>query len=256
MKCVILAAGYATRLYPLTENFPKPLLEINGKTILDWLVDDIDTSPYIDEYIVVSNHKFINYFEEWKNSKNTSKKITVIDDGTVSNDNRLGAVSDINLAISTLDLNDDVLVVAGDNVLDFSLNSFIDYFHEKKDTCIMRYYEADKEKIKKSASVNFDANDLVLEMVEKPNNPNSNWCVPPFYIYSRDDVSKVGLALKNGCNKDAPGSFINWLYDKSNVYAMEMPGRRYDIGNFDSYNEVNKTYTGISTDKKIKKILH
>lgn len=254
MKCVILAAGYATRLYPLTENFPKPLLEINGKTILDWLVDDIDTSPYVDEYIVVSNHKFINYFNDWKDNKLTSKKITVIDDGTVDNDNRLGAVSDINLAISKLNLNDDLLVVAGDNVLDFSLNNFIDYFYEKKESCIMRYYEADKEKIKKSAAVNFDNNDLVLEMVEKPNNPNSNWCVPPFYIYTKEDASKVETALKNGCNKDAPGSFINWLYDKSSVYAMEMPGKRYDIGNLDSYKEVNQNYSGIKSDKKLKRI--
>lgn len=245
MKCIILAAGYATRLYPLTENFPKPLLKVNDKTILDWLIDDIETSNRIDEYIIISNHKFIKYFERWQKKKELDTKITIIDDGTMSNETRKGAVSDISLAIDTLSLNDNLLVIAGDNVLDFSLNKFIDYFEEKQTTCIMRYYEETKEKIKKSASVRIDENDLVLEMVEKPCEPNSNWCCPPFYIYQKSDVEKVKEALNNGCNPDAPGSFINWLYNKSDIHAMEMPGKRYDIGNIESYNQVNEIYNGI-----------
>ena len=245
MKCVILAAGYATRLYPLTENFPKPLLEVKGKTILDWLVDDIDTSSTIDEYIVISNHKFIEHIENWANHKKLSAPIRVIDDGTTSNENRLGAVADIELAISSLGLDDDLMVIAGDNVLDFSLNHFMDYFYNKKHTCIMRYFEPEREKIKKSAAVSFNADDLVEKMVEKPAMPESNWCVPPFYIYSKEDTKKVKVALENGCHKDAPGSFINWLYDKAKVYAMEMPGKRYDIGNLESYQNVCENYQGI-----------
>lgn len=245
MKCIILAAGYATRLYPLTENFPKPLLKVNDKTIMDWLIDDIETSKKIDEYIVISNHKFIKYFERWKKNVNIDTKITIIDDGSMSNETRLGAVSDILLAIESLKLNDDLLVIAGDNVLDFSLNNFINYFENKKHTCVMRYYEENLEKIKKSASVKFDENDLVLEMLEKPSNPTSHWCVPPFYIYSSSDVKNVKIALESGCKKDAPGSFINWLYDKSKVYAMEMPGKRYDIGTVESYNLVNEIFMGI-----------
>ena len=246
MKCLILAAGYATRLYPLTENFPKPLLKVKNKTIIDWLIDDIESSKKIDEYIIISNHKFVNHFEEWKNNSNLKPKISIIDDGTVSNETRLGAVKDIALAIDKYKLNDDLLVVAGDNVLDFSLVNFIEYFNKKKKTCIMRYYESNIEKIKKSASVLFDSNDKVLEMVEKPSNPNSNWCVPPFYIYESNDVKKVKVALESGCNYDAPGSFINWLYNKSDVYTMEMPGKRYDIGNLDSYNYVCENYDGIN----------
>ena len=123
MKCLILAAGYATRLYPLTENFPKPLLDVNGKTILDWLVDDIDTLGVIDEYVVISNHKFANHFDTWAKTK--SQRVTVIDDGTSSNETRLGAVCDVQFAIDELKLDDDMLVIAGDNVLDFSLTTFI-----------------------------------------------------------------------------------------------------------------------------------
>lgn len=245
MKCLILAAGYATRLYPLTENFPKPLLKVKDKAIIDWLIDDLSESNNIDEFIVISNHKFIDHFRNWYNEKDTSLKITILDDGTTSNDNRRGAVADIEMAIDELNIDEDLMVIAGDNVLDFSLNNFINYFNNKKNTCIMRYYEGNKDKIKKSASVKFDEDDLVYEMIEKPEMPDSNWCVPPFYIYSSEDVKMVKIALESGCNKDAPGSFINWLYDKSKVYAMEMPGKRYDIGNLESYNTVNEIYNGI-----------
>ena len=119
MICLILAAGYATRLYPLTENFPKPLLSVGEKTILDWLVEDIDTLELVDEYIVISNHKFAHHFDVWASSK--SQKITVVDDGTSTNETRLGAVCDIQFAIDKLGLDDDMLVIAGDNLLDFSL---------------------------------------------------------------------------------------------------------------------------------------
>ena len=245
MKCIILAAGYATRLYPLTENFPKPLLKVKDKTILDWLVDDINLSNSIDEYIIISNHKYVDSFEKWIKEKNNSIKITLLDDGTTSNENRKGAVADIQFAIEELNIDDDLLVIAGDNVLDFSLNKFIDYFKEKKSTCIMRYYEENIEKLKKSATVKLDENDVVTNMIEKPSEPDSNWCSPAFYIYKKDDVKKVKEALDDGCNKDAPGSFISWLYDKSIVHAMKMPGKRYDIGNLDSYEKVNKEYEGI-----------
>ena len=117
MKCVILAAGYATRMYPLTENFPKPLLDVGGKTIMDRLLDDIETISVIDECCVVSNHKFISHFNEWAASQSRRFKITVLDDGSTENDNRLGAVCDLDFAIKQCDINDDVFVLAGDNLL-------------------------------------------------------------------------------------------------------------------------------------------
>ena len=245
MKCIILAAGYATRLYPVTENFPKPLLKVKDKTILDWLVDDLINLKKIDEFVIVSNHKFINYFNEWKNNKKISN-VTILDDGSICNEKRCGAVLDIVFAIEKLHLDDDLLIIAGDNVLDFSLNKFIGYFEEKKTSVIMRYYEENLEKIKKSACVSFDSNEKVLEMVEKPTNPNSHWCVPPFYIYKKDDIDFIKDAIKSGCNKDTPGSLVSWLCQKSIFYTMEMPGKRYDIGTVESYNKVNKIYKGIS----------
>ena len=244
MKCLILAAGYATRLYPLTENFPKPLLKVGEKTILDWLVDDIDTKGSVDEYVVISNHKFAVHFEDW--AKGKTQKITVVDDGTDTNETRLGAVKDIQFAIDKLALDDDMLVIAGDNVLDFSLTKFVAYAEEKKTSCVMRYYEEAQKKLSKSGVLNIDDKDKVVKMQEKPSVPESNWCCPPFYFYKKEDAKLVKEGIENGCGTDAPGSFIAWLCSKSPVHAMEMPGSRYDIGNLESYKKVQEEYKGIT----------
>lgn len=243
MKCLILAAGYATRLYPLTENFPKPLLNVGHKTILDWLVDDIDEAGLVDEYVVISNHKFAHHFDAWAKTK--TQKVTVVDDGTSSNETRLGAVKDIQFAIDALSIDDDMLVIAGDNVLDFSLTKFVTYAKEKNTSCIMRYFEGVEKKLQKSGVVSVGENDLVLSMDEKPERPKSNWCCPPFYYYTRSDAKLVRHGIESGCGVDAPGSYISWLCTRSTVHAMEMPGKRYDIGNLESYEKVKAEYKGI-----------
>ena len=243
MKCLILAAGYATRLYPLTENFPKPLLTVGEKTILDWLVDDIDTARLVDEYVVISNHKFAHHFEAWAKTK--KQKITVVDDGTSTNETRLGAVKDIQFAIDALELDDDMLVIAGDNVLDFSLTKFIAYAKEKQTSCIMRYYEPEDKKLLKSGVVTIDENDKILHMTEKSPTPATHWCCPPFYYYTKEDAGLVQKGIDSGCGTDAPGSYIAWLCTQTTVHAMEMPGKRYDIGNLESYREIQEKYVGM-----------
>ena len=242
MKCLILAAGYATRLYPLTENFPKPLLEVQGKTILDWLIEDIEESGLIDEYVVISNHKFAHHFEEWAKNKD---KITVVDDKTSSNETRLGAVKDILFAIEKQHLDDEMLVIAGDNLLDFSMTTFIRYAKDKNASCIMRYYEPEEERLHKSGVVTIDNSDKILNMVEKPVEPESHWCCPPFYFYTKEDAKLIQKGIESGCGTDAPGSYIAWLSTQVPVYAMEMPGRRYDIGNLEGYKKVQEEYQGI-----------
>ena len=244
MKCLILAAGYATRLYPLTENFPKPLLPVGDKTILDWLVDDIDASGLVDEYIVISNHKYAHHFDKWAKTK--MQKVTVLDDGTESNETRLGAVKDVQFAIDTLGLDDEMLVIAGDNVLDFSLNIFIRYAKEKNSTCVMRYYEPDGQKLLKTGVVTVDEGDLILHMTEKSPTPATHWVCPPFYYYTKADAKRVQTGIESGCGTDAPGSYIAWLCEQTKVYAMEMPGKRYDVGNMESYEKVKAEYTGIN----------
>lgn len=244
MKCLILAAGYATRLYPLTENFPKPLLKVRDKTILDWLVDDIKTSGEVDEYVVISNHKFAGHFSEWAEGRHDDR-ITVVDDGTSTNDTRLGAVRDIQFAIDSLGLDDDMLVIAGDNVLDFSLVKFIEYASAKGTSCIMRFFEPSEQRLRKCGVVEVDDQDLILGMEEKPSEPRSHWCCPPFYYYTRKDAARIPEGIAAGCGTDAPGSYIAWLATQVPVHAMEMPGHRYDIGDLESYHSVREQYNGI-----------
>lgn len=244
MKCLILAAGYATRLYPLTENFPKPLLTVGDKTILDWLIDDIDSIGLIDQYIVISNEKYSHHFQDWAKTK--LQKITVLNDGTTSNETRLGAVKDIQFAIDELGLDDDMLVVAGDNVLDFSLTRFIKYAKEKNTSCTMRYYESNETRLKKCGVATVDENDKIVSLVEKSPNPPTHWVCPAFYYYTRNDAKLVQKGIESGCGTDAPGSYIAWLCKQVDVHAMEMPGKRYDIGTIETYEEVQREYKGIT----------
>ncbi|MBN2420323.1 MAG: nucleotidyltransferase family protein [Deltaproteobacteria bacterium] len=245
MKCIILAAGYGTRLYPLTENFPKPLLEVNGKTILDWLLKDIDSTGNITEYAVVSNHRYAAHFFRWAKGLNINATVRILDDGSVSNDTRLGAVKDIQFAINALKYDDDLLVIAGDNLLDFSLGGLMSYFNKKQATCAMRYYEKDPARLIKSGVVQVDSDECIVHMEEKPETPLSNWCTPPFYVYHKKDVSLIKEAIEEDCDTDAPGNFLAWLCKHTKVYAMEMPGRRYDIGNLENYKKAQEQYKGI-----------
>ena len=243
MKCVILAAGYATRLYPLTENFPKPLLKVGEKTILDWLIDDIDTAGKVDGYIVVTNSKFFAHFRAWAEGR--VQKITVLDDGTSSNETRLGAVRDILFAIETLGLDDDLLVIAGDNVLDFSLTRFIAFALRKGTSCVMRYREDDEKKLQKSGVSEIGDNDRLLGFKEKPKNPRSHWGTPPFYFYTAADAKLIKSAVENGCPTDAPGSLVGYLCQRTPMHSMLMPGSRYDVGSLESYEHVQKVYRGV-----------
>ena len=244
MKCLILAAGYATRLYPLTENFPKPLLEVAVKPILDWLIEDLERAGAITDYVIVSNHKFADIFRRWIAGHPCKDKMFLVDDGSVSNETRLGAVKDIQLGISERGIADDLLVMAGDNLLTFSLQGFLDYFREKGTSCIMRFYQPDLEKLHKTGVAEVDSEGRILSMEEKPAQPKSHWCCPPFYIYKREDLKLVDEGIAEGCGTDAPGSFIAWLCGRTAVHAWEMPGERLDIGNLESYEDAKRKFNG------------
>ena len=245
MVCIVLAAGYATRLYPLTENFPKPLLKVKDKTILDWLLDDIDGSGFVDRAVVVSNHRYYQQFQEWAATKRIPLNTAVLDDGSLSNEQRLGAVNDILFAMDTLRLDDDILVVAGDNLLDFTLSGFLAYAKRKAASCVMRYHERDVRMLRQSGVVEVDDEDRVTRMEEKPGDPFANWCVPAFYFYRRCDLPWIRKAVEAGCGTDAPGSLVVWLASVIPIHAMVMPGRRYDIGDVKSYQAACAGYPGI-----------
>lgn len=241
MKNIVIAAGYATRLGELTRNFPKPLLQIGNSSILGRMLDDIDTIPEIDEHIIVTNHKFAHIFEDWAKEQNYTKPVTIVDDGTETNDTRLGAVCDLLFALDKLQIDDDLLVVAADNLLFFSFADFVKFAKEKDTSCIICHEQKELEKLQRTGVVVLDESNRVLDMEEKPETPKSTWAVPPFYIYLKKDLPLVRRSVADGCGKDAPGNLAHYLCDHTAMHAWPMAGTgenlRFDIGSPDTYQE-------------------
>ena len=261
MKNIVIAAGYATRLGELTKNFPKPLLKIGENTILGRMLDDIDTIPDIDEHIIITNHKFAPIFENWAKLYSgawprdqkldagawpQSKKITIVDDGTETNETRLGAVCDLLFAMEKLQIDDDMLVVAADNLLFFSFQEFVDFAKEKQTSCIMCHEQPSIEKLQRTGVVELDSQNRVLGMEEKPQVPKSHWAVPPFYIYLKQDLDLVRHAVENGCGKDAPGNLAHYMVEHTTMHAWPMSAGRFDIGSLDTYYEAVEKYGNLT----------
>lgn len=243
MKTIVIAAGYATRLGELTKDFPKPLLKIGSSTILDRMLADIDRITVIDEHIVVTNHKFAPIFNDWAQNSHYQKPITIIDDGTETNDTRLGAVCDLLLAIGQQHLDDDLLVVAADNILYFSFQEFVDFFKEKQTSCIMCHEQPSIEKLQRTGVIEVDKQMRVLSMEEKPSQPKSHWAVPPFYIYRKADLDLVRHSVENGCGKDAPGNLAHYMVEHTTMHAWPMTAGRFDIGSLDTYYEAQRLFS-------------
>ena len=237
MKNKVIAAGYATRLGELTKNFPKPLLKIGENTILGRMLDDIDQIPDIDEHIIVTNHKFAPIFAEWVKGLHYTKPITIVDDGTETNDTRLGAVCDLLYTMDKLQIDDDMLVVAADNLLFFSFQEFVDFAKAKQTSCIMCHEQPSIEKLQRTGVIVMDEENKVLNMEEKPQEPKSHWAVPPFYIYLKKDLDLVRNSVANGCGKDAPGNLAHYMVEKTEMHAWPMSAGRFDIGSLDTYYE-------------------
>lgn len=242
MKNIVIAAGYATRLGELTRNFPKPLLQIGGSTILGRMLDDIDRIPDIDEHIIITNHRFASIFEDWARQQSYAKPVTIVDDGTSSNETRLGAVCDLLYAMDKLSIDDDLLVVAADNILMFSFQEFVDFAKSKGTSCIMCHEQPSMERLQRTGVVVLDEDNRVLNMEEKPQVPKSHWAVPPFYIYLRKDLDLVRGSVENGCGKDAPGNLAHYMVDNTIMHAWPMSAGRFDIGSLDSYEEAKRIF--------------
>lgn len=237
MQCILLAAGYATRLYPLTENMPKALLKLGNKTILDMVVDKISEVKDIENIYIVTNEKFHTHFEDWAKTYTGGKKVKVINDHTTNNDNRLGAIGDLKYVIDGESVDDEILVMASDNIFDFSLNDFVALYREKNADMICAHPIENKELLHSMGVVELDDNNKVTGFEEKPSNPKSDLGVPPFYLYKRETVKLVDKYLAEGNNPDAPGHFVPWLIGETDVYAFVFDATRIDIGTPESYYE-------------------
>ena len=242
MKCIILAAGYATRLYPLTKNKPKPLLDVAGKPILEHILEKVSKVTDINEVFIVTNDRFYPCFIEWKKGYRFPDKIHIVNDGTTTNENRLGAIADLQYTVDKMGIDDEIMVLAGDNLFDFELYDFVEFYRRKPADCISVHEINDVERLKRTGVVEVDRKWKVVSFEEKPENPKTNLAVPPFYIYKKETLPLISEYLKEGNNPDAPGNFIPWLIKKKDVYAFKFEGERYDIGTPESYETVIRLY--------------
>lgn len=246
MKAIILAAGYATRLYPLTQNWPKALLKVGDKTIIDRLTEQILTISAIDEVHVVTNHKFAEVFLVWTKAaaaKWPTVKFCVWDDGTLNNETRLGALGDIQYVIDQAKLDDDVLITASDTFCSFDWRAFYQDFKEHGCDLLLAHEEKSLQECTRYAVALLDPWGRVLDLEEKPAHPKSKTAVYAAYIYRRSTLPLLKRYLEEGNSPDAPGHFPVWLYRQQEVRAYVFEGECVDIGTLDTYHQVCARYT-------------
>ena len=241
MKAIILAAGYAKRLYPLTKDKSKALLPLAGKPIIGHIVDSLSKIEAIDEIFVVTNDRFYNDFIAWKN-KCKLENIEVINDGTTDEDNKLGAIGDIDFVIREKNIDDDLFIIAGDSFVTFELADFYNFYLNVNNDCVCADELEDMELLKSFATANIDERGIITELIEKAPVPKSNLGVYAIYIYQKDTVRKFSEYLSEGNSPDAPGYFLQWLYDKKDVYTYKIPGEILDIGTPESYRDAQERF--------------
>ncbi len=249
MKALILAAGYATRLFPLTKFIPKPLLPVNGKLMIEYLLDKIILVDDIDEIFIVTNKKFYPHFKIWHNRIKAAgvydKKITVINDNTTKDGTKLGAVGDIKFVIDKENIQEDLLVLGGDNLFEFSLRDFVDYFKEKNKNIVALHDIKDKEIVKRMSVVELNPEDKLINFEEKPEEPKTTLIAICTYLFTKDTLKRVDEYIEKGNNPDAPGYFIEWLYENDEIYGRVFSESWFDVGSIEQFEEANLKYGGL-----------
>jgi glucose-1-phosphate thymidylyltransferase len=243
VKAVILAAGYATRLYPLTLDRPKALLHVGGKPMLDHLLEQLERVEGLDEVYVVTNSKFAAAFREWAAGR-SGLPLRIVDDGTVDDDSRLGAIGDLDLTIREAELDDDLLVLAGDNLFSESIAPFPIFALEKAGPALGVYDVGDLDTIRRYSVIELDGDDRVTRLEEKPEQPRSTLAGIALYFYPRSALRFVREYLEDGNNPDQPGRLVQWLYPRTPVYGWRVPGRWFDVGSKETLAEADQAFTG------------
>jgi glucose-1-phosphate thymidylyltransferase len=244
MTIIVLAAGYAVRLQPLTLNTPKPLLTIGGRTIMDRIMDKIEGAGCCGPVYIVSNARFSGKFADWAKASPAKERIKVIDDGTTTNENRLGAIRDLDLVIEGSSINDDVLVVAGDNLFEFDLKKFLDFAKARKDGVSIAAYDiGDNALAKNFGVVKVDEAGKVTDFEEKPPAPKSTLVSTGEYYFPKNKLSFIKEYVKMQDKLDAPGYYIGWLARHDKVYGFRFLEDWFDIGSIESYRKADKKYT-------------
>lgn len=253
MIALLLVAGYATRLYPLTIDTPKPLLPVSGRPMLDYIVDELDTLPDLTGICLISNHRFTLQFEKWASARkliSPAVPITVLDDGTTDDSNKRGAIGDIQFAVDTLHIDEDVVIIAGDNLFTYRLKDMYDHFMKIRKDLLIAIRVSDKNQLQKLAVATLDDNGKVLCMQEKPKEPHSDMAIYATYFYLRETLPLIRKYLDDGNTPDAPGNFPSWLYTRQDVYAYLADGNCIDIGTPENYRDVNENFQVLWSGRK------
>lgn len=246
MKIIVLAAGYATRLYPLTLNRPKPLLEVAGRPMIEHVLDNLTPIEGVDHVYVVTNAKFAGHFGEWSEgytARNAGLGVTVVNDNSTDDSNKLGAVGDLHLTLTKESIKGDVIVVAGDNLFDKSLEEFGDFCRERKAPVLAVYDVGNLEEIKKYNSIEIDAEGRITFFEEKPQHPKSTLTGIALYYYPESALPLVEQYIAEGNNPDQPGRLVEWMYKRTPFYTWLVPGLWYDIGSKETLEAANKLFS-------------
>lgn len=241
MKSIILAAGYSTRLYPLTENTPKPLLNVAGKPMIEHIITKLEQIDDIDTIYIITNGKFDQHFKNWLKNFDTQKKIEILNDGTKSNEERLGALGDIHYAINTKNISDDIMIVAGDNLFELSLTDVANFFKKKKSNVIVLHDVKDIDLAKKYGVVETD-NNIIINFEEKPSNPKSTLISTGIYLFPKKTIELIKKYIAQGNDADKTGTFIEWLHKRDKVYSFVTDKKWYDIGSTEQLEQANRYY--------------
>jgi glucose-1-phosphate thymidylyltransferase len=244
MRALILAAGYATRLYPLTKDMPKSLLLVGKRTIMDHLIQKLEGLDEIEDIHIVTNQKFYGAFRDWLKTLKTKKRVAIENDGSTTNENRLGALGDIRLVLERQGIREDLMVLAGDNMFNWSLKGFVEHANIEPGMFAMGAYDiGDKEKASKYGVVKVDGKGYVNDFLEKPRQSPSSLVATGIYYFPKDGLHLIGDYLKVGRENDAPGHFVQWLHKEREVRCYVFQGVWYDIGDIESYRKANLSFT-------------
>lgn len=245
MNAVVLCAGFGTRMYPLTKKFPKPLLEVGGKPVLDYLIEQMLPLAGLESIHIVANDRFYQHFVTWHHEKKMQNgfaevEVHVHNDGCTGNDNRLGAAADLLFGLRKIERSGRVLVTGGDNIFQFSLTPLWEKFLLSKEHHIVALVEKSLEKLQKTGVLEIGENDRVIELHEKPLSPPSNTTCPPLYFFQPSVMMQLENFLQTAGNHDAPGYFIQYLCKKETVKAFKLDSGRLDIGCLQTYREADQ----------------
>lgn len=244
MKALILAAGYATRLYPLTKKCPKPLLHVNKRPLIDYIIDKLNPIEEINEIIVVTNSRFLAHFKKWARGLKLKKKLTLVDDLTFCEDDRRGAVGDMHFAIKSKKISDDLLVIGGDNLFDGDLEELLAFAEQRDQSAVIGVYDIrEKSKASKYGVIRLNNKNRVIDFKEKPARPSSSLVAMCLYYFPKEKLSLIKQYMKEKSNKhDATGFYIDWLRRKEPIYGYVYSGRWYDIGDAKFYHTAKKAF--------------